>query len=396
MAEEKQQSRAEIRRRKKTRVHNLIFGLTLGIVTAVTGILLGNTDYIKSTELIALDFRYRNRPTVDFRKDLGYIDYDDESLALYGAWPWPRYRQVALVKSVAFYGGNSVGYDVFYTEPGNTVFRPEVLGRLTPSTSTDSAPEEQISAETEEDLQSLEEQTEPTTAVEDSGEDDDDWDDEDWDEDDWDEDDWDDDDWGDEVGTAIDTETAKKIQLAIDDSFRDYDIEFEESMLEAKNVFLAQIMELPDATLAAGGLDAINNYAREAQELFTEGQQASLEVSNSSSLRADSAMERGLYKAKDIVLVLPGLAEAAAGIGYAQIIKDLDPTVRLYPLFIYYYGRVYPSIASVMLASRMNVPMETIKIVPGEYVEFPDAEVPLEPEKMGTPTTETRKTNIRI
>lgn len=65
---------------------------------------------------MSLDIRYRTRKPIELYHNLGYVNLDNESCELAGAWPWPRTYHNALIKTLKFYGAKSAGYDVFYTE----------------------------------------------------------------------------------------------------------------------------------------------------------------------------------------------------------------------------------------------------------------------------------------
>ena len=48
------------------------------------------------------------------------IDIDEEALARYGQWPWPRYLVADLVDSLAQNGAASIGLDIMFAEPDRT------------------------------------------------------------------------------------------------------------------------------------------------------------------------------------------------------------------------------------------------------------------------------------
>ena len=48
------------------------------------------------------------------------IDIDEESLARYGQWPWPRYLVADLVDRLASKGVASIGLDIMFAEPDRT------------------------------------------------------------------------------------------------------------------------------------------------------------------------------------------------------------------------------------------------------------------------------------
>jgi adenylate cyclase len=48
------------------------------------------------------------------------VDIDDQSLARFGQWPWPRYRLAMLIKKIQDLGAASVGLDMFFPEADRT------------------------------------------------------------------------------------------------------------------------------------------------------------------------------------------------------------------------------------------------------------------------------------
>ncbi|MHB8836807.1 MAG: CHASE2 domain-containing protein, partial [Candidatus Methylomirabilia bacterium] len=48
------------------------------------------------------------------------VDIDEESLARYGQWPWPRYRVAQLLERVRNLGASAVALDIVFAEPDRT------------------------------------------------------------------------------------------------------------------------------------------------------------------------------------------------------------------------------------------------------------------------------------
>lgn len=107
--------------------HKLSLGLSIGLSMGLIAALTGFLDFSRNLELLTLDLRYRLRPQIETLPELGFIDYDDSSLELFGEWPWHRFRQVALVRTLDFYDARMAGYDVFFVEKENTMLH---TGRL--------------------------------------------------------------------------------------------------------------------------------------------------------------------------------------------------------------------------------------------------------------------------
>ena len=123
---------------KKHLLRKVLQGLLIGTVAGIIAILSGFLSFSRNLELMTLDLRYRLRPQVETLPEVGFLDYDDTSLELFGEWPWPRMRQVALVKTLDFYDARMAGYDVFFLEKENTIFYPDRLKKFLPQASGNS------------------------------------------------------------------------------------------------------------------------------------------------------------------------------------------------------------------------------------------------------------------
>ncbi len=88
---------------------------------------IGLSGFGRNLELMSLDLRYRMRPRIATLPEIGFIDYDDSSLEVFGEWPWPRFRHIALVNTLDFYKARMAGFDVFFVENENTIFHPDRL-----------------------------------------------------------------------------------------------------------------------------------------------------------------------------------------------------------------------------------------------------------------------------
>jgi CHASE2 domain-containing sensor protein len=111
----------------KIRLRHVLQGLLAGLVVGIMVSLLSFFDFNKHLELTTLDLRYRIRPPIPVLPEIGYIEFDDPSLELYGKWPWPRSRHVEMMKVLGFYDARAAGYDVFFLEKEDVVFQPYML-----------------------------------------------------------------------------------------------------------------------------------------------------------------------------------------------------------------------------------------------------------------------------
>jgi adenylate cyclase len=55
------------------------------------------------------------------------VDIDEQSLAEFGQWPWPRFRVAKLLGELKHHGAASVGMDILFAEPDRT--SPEIIKR---------------------------------------------------------------------------------------------------------------------------------------------------------------------------------------------------------------------------------------------------------------------------
>ncbi|KJR41066.1 membrane protein containing CHASE2 [Candidatus Magnetoovum chiemensis] len=106
---------------------SLTEGIGVGLIVAFLVIALGFLDFVGNLELFTLDLRYRLRPPIKTHSDAAYIDFSNKAIELYGKLPWPRYRQVAIVKTLDFYDAQMAGYDVYFVENQDRIFYPDRL-----------------------------------------------------------------------------------------------------------------------------------------------------------------------------------------------------------------------------------------------------------------------------
>ncbi|MBI4177810.1 CHASE2 domain-containing protein [bacterium] len=298
----------------KKHLRSLKIGLGIGLGCGVAVILAGfmKEGFLARAELLSLDWRYRSRPQVPLHPQVGNINYDDASLALFGAWPWPRSRQVALVTVMDFYDAGAVGYDVFFTEKNDIIVADRRLKRFVQDVSADK-----------------------------------------------------------------NAAAAERATHVLRTSIRDYDREFARAIEQAGNIYLGCFVEEPDKIIADGGIEAIRKYIAE-YKLTPKWQKKAEAVlaAASCTVPLTPELEKSLFKMTDLTAPLPALTRASSGVGFAQIAKDFDHTVRLYPLFLYFDEAVYPSIVCIMISKVVDVPLDRWVFRPGEYIEIPDAKEP--------------------
>ncbi len=294
-------------------LRSLKIGAGIGLVCGIIVILLGFSDkgLLARSELLSLDIRYRLRPAIPAHPDVALINYDDASLALFGSWPWPRHRQVALVTVMDFYDAAAAGYDVFFSEKNDIVVVERRLKGFIQS-----------------------------------------------------------------IGSSSARPAADQIGRTLRTAIRDYDMEFQKTIGHAENIYLGYFVQEPDKSIAVGGLSRIREAIEEEKKVWTDEKRSAMGALQPYTIDTTPVLEKKIFKMINVVPPLSSLARASHGAGFAQIVKDLDHTVRLYPMFMYYDGRIYPSIGCVMLSRVLGVPMSQWEIRPGDVVKIPGALVP--------------------
>ncbi len=161
-------------------------------------------------------------------------------------------------------------------------------------------------------------------------------------------------------------------------AFRDYDQELARAAEKGKNVYLIATFaqdvrvdssEFPDLRYSESSV-----AGREHLERFRE---------KSGALRVKrETVEPILSAPSPTEIPIPRLVENARGVGFAQIVKEADGVVRKYPTFIRCdyppdedadYTHLYPSLGLRMACDYLHVPLESLKVRPGEYIEVPGA-----------------------
>jgi len=109
--------------RKKGRVSSgrgpvLFFGLAL--VTVLTLYFFFRPALLETANNRIYDILLRSIPHSAPSSLPVIVDIDDESLELFGQWPWPRYRIARLLEKINALGPRSVALDMFFPELDRT------------------------------------------------------------------------------------------------------------------------------------------------------------------------------------------------------------------------------------------------------------------------------------
>ncbi|MCP4583449.1 MAG: CHASE2 domain-containing protein, partial [candidate division Zixibacteria bacterium] len=95
--------------------------------------------------------------------------------------------------------------------------------------------------------------------------------------------------------------------------------------------------------------------------------------------------EDRLVKYMDIEPPLSQLIDDSRGVGFAMTVTDIDGSVRHYPVVLVYDGKVWPSLALMMVLDYIGVEFKDVEILPGEAIIVPPGKMP-----------DGREVNIRI
>jgi len=139
--------------------------------------------------------------------------------------------------------------------------------------------------------------------------------------------------------------------------FQDYDKKMSETIKESGNVILGQILsnnENPKEELIPEALKRLSAYYIE----FPDWDKYEFEVLS------------------NIEHPLLDYISASKGVGLAETSVDIDGSVRRYPLFKVYDGKLFPALALVMFCDYIGVKINDIKVIPGDKVDIPPGHLP--------------------
>ncbi len=102
---------------RSPKLGRIIRGILLGLSATLIVAAAHFAGVGEQVEWWALDFRFRNLPTLAPRDDIVHIDIDDKSLDQIGRWPWPRRRLAQLIEVLNTCGAKAVVLDIILPEP---------------------------------------------------------------------------------------------------------------------------------------------------------------------------------------------------------------------------------------------------------------------------------------
>ena len=108
----------------------MLRGILLGVAAAMVVTVAHGLGLDERAELVTLDWRFRNLPTIAPSERIVNVDLDDPSLEQLGRWPWPRRRLAQLVDTLADGGAAAVALDIILPLPQEPRYVKEELTGL--------------------------------------------------------------------------------------------------------------------------------------------------------------------------------------------------------------------------------------------------------------------------
>ena len=99
--------------RSKGTIYAVAAALTVGLVL----LRVWDPLPLQMLRFKAFDLYQRVEPRVPAPLPIVIVDLDDESLAAYGQWPWPRSLLADLVNNLMAMGAGVIGFDIVFSEP---------------------------------------------------------------------------------------------------------------------------------------------------------------------------------------------------------------------------------------------------------------------------------------
>ncbi|CAK7070300.1 MAG: hypothetical protein DELT_01840 [Desulfovibrio sp.] len=95
------------------------------VVFIVLGLYLGEPLFLRQLDNRIYDVYLTSRPKIEPSPVPVIIDIDEDSLAKYGQWPWPRYRLATLIQNATDRGAAAIALDMLLAEPDRS--SPEAI-----------------------------------------------------------------------------------------------------------------------------------------------------------------------------------------------------------------------------------------------------------------------------
>lgn len=102
------------------KIFYLNFGVGLCVACGLIALYVTQPKILNQLDLKIYDSYLRNLPQEAPSSLPVIVDIDEQSLATYGQWPWPRYRLAALVDKIGQAGAAAIALDILLSEPDRT------------------------------------------------------------------------------------------------------------------------------------------------------------------------------------------------------------------------------------------------------------------------------------
>ena len=305
---------------------NWFAGLAITIVVVISS----GSAHMQSLERAAYDWGVLSTSRAPSDK-IAIIAIDDESIANFGRWPWPRNLHAELVKKLADGGAKIVGQTVFFLEPQidpGTLYIRDLVEFYS------NAGFDELRADIDKlgvmlknepdnraviDILEFYQQSQMNSVM------------------------------------NRDIETLKSRLLEAEQSLNT-DSKLAESIALANNVILAMpfILGVPRGKPN----QEMPNYV----------------VRNSINQIRDrvSAQSQGLFPINSVNAIppIPEIGSVATAIGHLNAVLDIDGGIRSEPLVLKYYDRYYPSLSLQIAARSLNLDNNDIRVNLAESIEL--------------------------
>ncbi len=105
----------------KTRsLKGVLVATGLSFTLFMAGLFIFQPVFIAILELKVYDALFRSTYTQSEPENVVIVDIDEQSLATYGQWPWPRYRVALMIEKIRRAGAASVALDMVFAEEDRT------------------------------------------------------------------------------------------------------------------------------------------------------------------------------------------------------------------------------------------------------------------------------------
>jgi adenylate cyclase len=106
--------------RRRRPVDRRIYLIAAGVVVLVFALYLWAPAFLKTVENKLYDLHFVLRGSRDPGRQVAIVAIDEQSLAAFGRWPWPRSVLARVVRALADNGAKVIGLDIILSEPEMT------------------------------------------------------------------------------------------------------------------------------------------------------------------------------------------------------------------------------------------------------------------------------------